>query len=243
MYQNLSETIQPVTLLLKGDSGSGKTFKAGFLPNPVFINFDQNLVGLKKLPQEQYEKVKVVNPYVKVGTQEEINHRQFWANFLDILEKVLADESIKTVVLDSLSTMSDGLSWQLLGTKSATAKPDGFNFWYYFRQHILLFCDEVLHASDLDKNIVLIAHDKVEKNELDGSVSRELSLDGSMKDRLSLHFSDVWECYTRVPMSGPVEYRVRTVPGKNFAAKCSLDLPEDFIFDKEREKLVKQFEL
>jgi hypothetical protein len=237
LYETLDDSRSPITLLLKGDSGAGKTWKAAHFPKPCFINFDGNLVGLKQLPPEMRADIKVVNPMVDANGKL-IPVTMFWKNFLTKLQLVLADPSIQTVVLDSLSTMADALQWQLLGSRDPMQKPKGYDFWAFFKNHILAFCDEVIHHPKLDKHIIVIAHDKVDKDELTGTVSRELSLDGSMKDRLSLHFSDVWECYSKKLLNGDVEYCVRTVPGANFTAKCSLPIGKDFVFDKEKPTLI-----
>lgn len=237
-YTSLDDSRSPVTLLLKGDSGAGKTWKAAHFPRPCFFNFDGNLVGLKQLPEAMRKDIKVVNPMLDANNNP-IAVTKFWSNFLGKLKVTLNDPEVSTVVLDSLSTMADALQWQLLGARDPMQKPKGYDFWAYFKNHILALCDEVIHHPQLDKHIVVIAHDKVEKDELTGTVSRELSLDGSMKDRLSLHFSDVWEVFTKKLLNGDVEYMIRTVPGSNFTAKCSLPIPKEFVFDKEKDNLVK----
>jgi len=238
LYETLSNTRSPVTLLLKGDSGAGKTYKAAHFPKPCFINFDGNLVGIKQLPQAMQDHIVVVNPHTDMNGKQ-VPITMFWKNFLHKLQLVLLDPKIDTVVLDSLSTMADALQWQLLGARDPMLKPKGYDFWAFFKNHLLAFCDEVIHNPKLDKHIIVIAHDKVEKDEATGNISRELSLDGGMKDRLSLHFSDVWECYSKKLLNGDVEYWIRTVPGSNFTAKCSLPIPKDFVFDKEKEAFMK----
>ena len=239
LYETWSDTIQPVTLLLKGDSGTGKTWKASHFPKPVFFNFDGNMVGVNKLPDAVKQDIKVVNPAVDMDNKP-IAVTKFWDNFMQKLGLVAEDPDTKTIVIDSLSTMADRLHWQLICVQDPKQKPKGYDFWAYYKNHIQFFIDKVIHNPELDKHVVVIAHTRLEKDELSGNISRELALDGSMKDRMALHFSDVWECFARAPVGQSLAYKVRTVPGPNFTAKCSLDLPEEFEFDAQKDNMVKQ---
>lgn len=232
-----------IKLLLLGDSGGGKTFKAAQFAaegKVAIINFDQNTVGLKRLEKNQQDRIVLVNPYMDKNGKE-VDVKQVWKNFCEIFGLLAEMDEITTIVIDSLSTLADALNWQTLGRKDPNAKPDGFEHWRVFGNHLKLFCDVVLHDPALDKHIILIAHDKVDKNPVTGEISREILLDGGMKDKFALHFSDIWRAYPKVPTSGKVEYRIRTVPGAGFTCKCSLPIPEDFIFDTEKQNIIPHF--
>lgn len=243
-YQTIDNKVDPIKLLLLGDSGSGKTYKIAQVASPesklALINFDQNTAGLRRLSPEIQKNVILINPYLnKEG--KEVQVRDTFKNFMELMAIVLDDKSIGTIAVDTLTTMAEAIHWQLLGRKDPMAKPNGYDHWSYFQNHWRFFADSVLHDPTLDKHIVIIAHDKVDKNPLTGEISREILLDGGMKDKFALHFSDVWRCYTKIPTSGPVEYRVRTVPGQGFSCKCTLPIPDDFIWDKEVANVRKYF--
>lgn len=244
LSKSINDVKQPIKLLLKGSSGAGKTWKAAHFPSPCFLNFDGNLTGLQKLPPALRANVRYVDPYTDENDKE-VEVKMFWNNFLKILQRELDNELNKTIVFDSLSTFGDALRWQLLGAKTGEARATGgkdaaFQFWDYFRNHILLLCDELLHNPALDKHVIFIAHDANERDELTTKIQRELMLDGQMKNKFELHFTDVWECLADVPAAGAVKWKIRTVPSTSFSAKCSLALPEEFEFDKEKENIIKQ---
>jgi hypothetical protein len=236
IYQSANTKVDPVKLLFLGDSGGGKTYKVAQLGSPgskvAILNFDQNTSGLRRLPKEVLDNVLLVNPYLnKAG--KEYNIKDTFKNAMELVELVLDDPQVGVLAIDTLTTMADALHWQLLGKKDPMAKPNGYDHWSYFQSHWKWFADQVLHSTELDKHIVVIAHDKVTRNAITSEVSREVLLDGGMKDTLALHFSDVWRAFPKVPTAGPIEYRVRTVPGQGFTCKCTLPIPEEFVWDKE----------
>lgn len=241
--QPLGTATQIIKLLLVGDSGGGKTYKAAQFcasGKVVIFNFDQNTVGLARLPKEMQDKIILINPYLdKNGKEYDV--KKTWSNFLELLALVVDMPDVTTIIIDSLSTFAAALNWQILGKKDPNAKPAGFDHWAYFMNHLQLFCDKVLHDPNLDKHIILIAHDEVEKNPLTQEVFRSLSLNGQMKNSFPLHFTDVWRVYPKVPTAGPIEYRIRTVPATGYICKCSLDIPDDFVFDKEKDKIISAF--
>jgi hypothetical protein len=209
----------------------------------AIINFDQNTVCLRRLPKEVQDKIVLINPYLDKNGKEVAVTKMF-SNFMDLVGLVVDNPEITTLVIDSLTTMAEAVHWQLLGRKDPMAKPNGYDHWSYFQNHWRYFASEVLHNEKLDKHIIVIAHDAVEKNSITGEVRREILLDGGMKDKFGLHFSDVWRCYPKVPTAGSVDYRIRTVPGPGYVCKCSIDLPEDFSFDDKvhQAKLIDAFQ-
>ena len=225
MYQTLDQKKRPLTLLLKGVSGVGKTTKAAYFPSPVFFNFDNNIAALRKLPKEVHDAVRIVNPRIN-DKNEEIKPELVWGNFVKQLEKVLEDDSVKTIIIDSLTTLSEVIIDKSLGTGSPDKRIELQN-WGDLNRFLKWIGDFLLCAQELDKHVIFIAHEMMEKDKLTEEIIWTLNIGGKIRTSYDLYFSDVWRCFIKQGTSGP-DYMVQTVPGSNFSAKCSLNLPDKF---------------
>lgn len=239
-YISLDDTLKPVTLLLKGDSGCGKTFKACQFPNPVLFNFDNNLSGLRKLPEEIRKRVRIINPHMKDGLP--VKDLDVWKNFVDRLAEVSADASVGTIVIDSLTTMAEVLMDKILKTADPSKAVEIQN-WGEFARYLKWLGEELLCATDLDKHVVILAHEQLFTEKLTGKVKYLLNIGGQTKSNFDLYFTDCWRVYTKpVPKDGSVEYWIRTLPTDYHTGKTSLVLPPDFKWDDQKENIFKQLQ-
>lgn len=238
MYTTLNETKTPLTLLLKGDSGTGKTYKAAQFPRPVFFNFDNNLSGLRKLPADTRKGIRIVNP--RADEKGEVKASDVWANFVKQLEAVSQDATVGTIVIDSLTTMAEALMDKVLKTGDP-AKAVEIQNWGEFSRFMKWLGEELLCATDLDKHVVFLAHESVMVEKLTGKVKYLLSIGGQTKSNFDLYFTDVWRSYTKpAKTGGGVEYWIRALPTDYHTAKSSLVLPPDFRWDDEKENILRQ---
>lgn len=229
MFQSLETSVAPVKLLLIGEPGVGKTRLASQLASEgkvAIINFDKNLTSLRQLPQEVQKNIVAVNPYLSPADGKEVPVTKTFTNFMQQMGILLEEPDICTIVIDSLTSWAMSLHWQLLGRIDPMAKPAGFDHWQYFGSHWKYFATEILQAGDLDKNIVLIAHDEIVKDINSGETTRRVKMDGSMRDDMGSFFTDMWRGVPTIPTSGPIKYTFVTGPGKGFAGKSTL--PEKF---------------
>jgi hypothetical protein len=230
-YETIDGGISPIKLLLTGASGAGKTYKAAHFPSPVFFNFDNNLSCIRLLPKEIRDNIRSVNPHLKNGKP--VPNIAVYENFLSQLEEVGQDPTCKTIVIDSLTTFSDFVMAKTLGINKPTGKapsqPDYYNFAAWFTN----FAQMVLCAENLDKHIVFIAHETLEKDAVTEKLSLKLLVTTSkIREGFGVYFTDVWRCYSVVPTTGKVARMVRTAPTAEASYKCSIPLPETFDFDK-----------
>ena len=240
IYHTLEQTKQPITLLLKGPPGTGKTTKAAQFPKPCFFNFDNNLAGLRKLPIEVQKNLLIVNPQIDVKTGKELNSEKMWDNFIVQVEQVMEDKNIRTVVFDSLTTLGERLMDKVVGTSNPTVQITQ-KHWGDFGKYLKWLADEILCNPALDKNIIFIAHEQSERDDASGRVFFNLSIGGKMKSNFDLYFTDSWRCYCNFTVGNPTDYRVRVAGTNQFSAKCSLsDLPEDFSWKDQQESILKQ---
>jgi hypothetical protein len=238
MYTTIDDVKKPVTLLLKGDSGSGKTWKAAQFPRPVFFNWDNNLSGLRKLPPELRKQVRVVDPRVDKDGKAVANIKIF-DNFVSQLETIVEDKTIGTIVFDSLTTMAEALMDKVLKSDLPSARVE-IQHWGEIWRYFKWLGEEVLCNQGLDKHVIWIAHEQLKEDKLSGKTKYLLSLGGQAKQNLDLFFSDVWRCYNRTGKDSKTEYWVRCLPNDYHTAKSSLVLPPDFNWDVEAPNVLKQ---
>lgn len=235
IYKRFDPSKTPITLLLKGGNGSRKTTKAVQFPSPCLFNFDNNLSGLRNLDQALVSKLKIVNPLEDVKTGKTVRDIDVWDNFIKQLEAVVADPTVKTIIIDSLTTLAERLMDKILKTGAPEVNMQ-IQHWGDFTRYLKWLGDDLLCATDLDKNVVFIAH---ENTQADGRMV--LSIGSKQKESFGLYFSDVWRCFVKKGTSGPAQYLVRVQPAPNFDAKCSLKgLPDEFEWEAQSAAIFSQ---
>ena len=234
IYKTFDEKHTPITLLLKGGNGTRKTTKAVQFPGPCLFNFDNNLSGLRNLDQEMVSRIKIVHPLEDVKTGKPVKDIDVWDNFVKQLEIVSADPAVKTIIIDSLTTLAEKLIDKILKTGDPAVNMQ-IQHWGDFTRYLKWMGDELLCATDLDKNVIFIAHETEVKDKL------VLAIGTKMKDAFGIYFSDIWRCSVKKGTSGPASYNVRVQPAPNFDAKCSLKgLPDEFDWEVEKAKIFSQ---
>lgn len=237
-YQSIEDISRYKTVLMKGSPGSGKTFKAAHFPAPVFIDFDHNLSGLQKLPPEVRKGIKVVDPRIKGGKK--LKGRMVWDNAMNLLGEVFQDENVQTVIIDSLTTMQEILMDKILANEDPSIQMKRQD-WGAVQRYWKSFSEEILCNGELDKHVIITAHERVleEQTVSGGTVMKyALNLSGSMRDSFDVYFSDVWRCY--VDNSKGLRFMVATEPSNYFSAKKSIECPNMFEWDKEKDNIIKQ---
>lgn len=238
MYTKLDDKATPMTLLLKGSPGGGKTFKAAQFPKPALFSFDNNLSGLKKLPPEIRANIKIVDPF-KDTNGKDVPPLKVWDNFIALLQKVMDDPEIRTVIIDSLTTLASRLMDKIVGSNDPATKVQ-IQHYGDFGRYLKWLGEEFLCSPDLNKNVIIIAHERLVRDDLTGKVQYELNIVGQMANTFDLYFTDCWRCYAKQPTSGALEFRVRVLPTDNFNAKCTLSVDPDFDWDKAKDKVLAQ---
>lgn len=228
------------TLLLKGAPGTRKTTLALQFPRPYVFSFDRNLNPVRWLTPEQRAQISVCDPFHDMITGELLKNHAVWNNFVKQLEAVLQIPGKFTVVIDSISTLSEILLDKIQGTDSPEKRVtqaewgDAARYWRWLG-------DMFLKANDLDKNVIMIGHESIERDK-DGAITGiALNMGGKMKTQFDLYFTDSWRTYVVAPIAGEQQYRVRVQPQTGVVAKCSLlGLPADFEWKSELKKILEQ---
>jgi hypothetical protein len=240
-YDDMSVN-RPVTLLLKGPPGSAKTTMACQLPNPVIFSFDGNDKVIGKLNPEVRKNIRIIRPRMKDGKP--ISSVMVWDNFTKLLAQVCEDDSVDTIVIDSLTTLGAILENNILKSNLPTSKME-IQHWGEYTRYLNWLGGDLLMADDLDKNIVFTAHErmvtKTDKETKRETVHYQLLLSTYLRDAFDAYFTDCWRCYVK-PMGQYVKYWVRTIPDDEFMAKCSLPIKKEFCWDDEKVNILPHFQ-
>lgn len=231
----------PMQLLLKGDSGTGKTFKAMQFPRPCLINIENNIRGLRLLPEDVKKHLDennlIYNPTVKNGKP--IPPKDIFPEILKAIESASANPNVDTIVVDSFTALAEYLQSYIIKSDNPAVQLSQPNYGAFTR-YCNTFGTQVLTNPELGKNIIIIAHER-DITDKDGNfLKRVLATPTVIKETFPRFFSDVWRCYTKITSKGAVEYRVRTKPAVDASCKCSFDIPQDFIWDEEKDNVLAQ---
>jgi len=232
-----------IRLLLQGTSGSGKTTTACQFPGAWIIDCDMNLAGPLRYLREKnlslplgYDKVDVRDD----GTVVPENMR--WQRVCDLIKQVGEKAHViglRTIVIDSMSKMNDYNEAHVLRTNPTKTGGMEMTSWGFYAANWTKLLAAVTAAK---VNFVLTAHDKVDKDELDGSTRIFLNVPGKTQAIAGSLFTDVWhaEVQAGVGMNATHKFVLRTLQDYRYVGlKNSFGLPALFEFDwkKIEEKL------
>lgn len=222
-----------IRLLLQGESGSGKTTKALQFPGVWVIDCDLNLAGPLRYLKENniqlplgYDTVDLLDD----GTVVPENMR--WervATLLSNIGKRVPD--LKTIVFDSMSKLADYNKAHVLRT--CPTKSGGFEMtsWGFYYSNWLKLVGAVTTAK---VHCVFTAHDKVDKDEIDGSTRIFVNVQGQFQAVAGSLFTDVWHAEVKNVggLTPKYQWLVRTIQDYRHAGlKNSFGLPPVFEFD------------
>lgn len=221
-------------LLLQGESGAGKTTKALQFPGVWVIDCDLNLAG----PLRYLRENKLPPPlgYDTVDIDDEGNvvpENMRWARIATLLSGIgqRVGPELKTIVFDSMSKLGDYNKAHVIRTNPTKTGGMEMPSWGFYYSNWIKLVGVVTTAK---VNCVFTAHDKVDKDEVDGSTRIFLNVQGQFQSVAGSLFTDVWHAEVK-NVGGLVpkyEWLVRTIQDYRHAGlKNSLGLPPLFEFN------------
>lgn len=230
-----------VALLLIGDPKAGKSRLASAFPAPYFLDLDLNLqavntaLGGKKpfFYDDPYTDAKG-NPIPSV-TQENLRNLTLkstqWARAQELLREAVASPAVRTIIVDSTTTLSEILVDHLMLSAwlNEGKALDRMRIQDY-QPFGKLFTSLVMGLRNTGKNIVFTTHIKSDKDEATGRLSYEFRMPGQLSRSFGSLFNDVWAC-TAENIGGNIKYSVHFKPtglftllGTTYAFERSLDI-------------------
>jgi len=135
---------------------------------------------------------------------------QRYARIIRCLDEAEKNPAVGTIFIDSATFLADSIMAKLTGAASIdTIKWDKDKAGDYLRTW-----RSMIHQLRLSgKRLVMSAHEKIAKGEMDSILFYQLNLWGGLRDTLPNMMSDVWRCEVHAPaqLNGKPEYKVRVV--------------------------------
>lgn len=202
---------QSVAILLIGDPGSRKTTLALHAPSPYIFDMDHNLAAparFTKLPHK-YDQAAIDDDGNEIPMPKRYAHMQ------SCIVAAVQTPEIKTIILDSFTTLTDILIGEIrrqVPSLANPATPLRIQDWGLFAH---LFKEIVTRLRHSGKILICCAHQKVEKDEADGTYKTFLNIPGQSAGTLSGLFTDVWNPFPHITGIGGAQqhkWMVRALP-------------------------------
>jgi hypothetical protein len=214
-------TLANKAIIICGDPGTRKTTLALHFPAPYFFDCDNNMAA----PVEQ---TGITNFKYDMAARDDddklIHPLDRFLHCAKCINAAAADPTIRTIVVDSLTTFADILlsevrrqefgamaaSWE--AKDAADAKTMRIQDWGKFAWLLKNFFSKLRTCG---KTVVVIAHNIVDKDEADARYKSFLNVPGQSKTTLSGLFTDCWTTQCEVTGIGAAAQRkftVRTLP-------------------------------
>lgn len=216
-------------LLLQGEPGSGKTTVACNFPGAYVIDIDGNLAGPLRYQQNHGKSVPV--GYDRLDIDEggkNVDKLQRYTRFEKLVNEAANNPTIETIIIDSATALADVL-WAETEKRQPSVK-DGRQMWGFFLQYGKHLMGQL---TQIRKHIVMTAHERLEKNELDQTIKVKVVWPGQLGDYISAFFTDNWrcECNPGVGFNAPHVWNIKTLGDYRMSLKNSFELPTTFQFD------------
>jgi len=213
-------------VLLYGRSGSGKTSLLGkvldyehFCPLYIF-DFDLRVNSILAVVSHDRIVANLSYDQFRDGAAPGSAFSTAETKLRELQSSIKAGTGPRTVALDSLTFMEKSImSRVLLMDGKPPNAPAQLN---HYKSAISQVEDFVSKLCALDCNVIVTAHEDVDKDELTGAISRGISVTGrKLPNILPGYFNEVW--YTEVQpgtVAQPaVQYKVRTQPTNQIIAR------------------------
>lgn len=174
-------------ILVIGEAGKGKTTLLARFPGAYIIDCDNNLSGAdryikeKQFPSFKYDIVDIDD--VGVPLEEGAHFRRLG----DLVKVASADPSIKVIVIDSLTKLSDYVLADIL-KKQGRAQMQ-LQDWGTFLATMKLL---ITRMRSTKKMFGMTAHTKAEKDDVAGFMKYKVLVPGQLQEIIATMFSDVW---------------------------------------------------
>lgn len=194
-------------LMIIGNAGSGKSTLSARFPKPFFLSLDKNLRGpAAVMHKENKRDILFEDTFDKDDAGLEVPPGMRFNRFAAVLTAAIKNDNVETIVVDNVTLLSDLIIDDLL--RQTQKKAMEIQTWgLYLGAWKLL----VAKLRQCGKNVIIIAHERVEKDEIDGTLRYYLAVPGQTADILPTLVTDVWRCEVEEKLVGNQRVHIRNV--------------------------------
>jgi len=202
---------ESLAILLVGDPKTGKTGIACAFPSPYILDIDGNLdSAVRVLEGKQF--------WYDQPAKGDIKKEDVWKKALACLVEAMANPEVKTLVIDSLSTLAEYMCmWiisehQRMGDRDKSGKPIDAMTIPDYGKLLQMFRGLIFDLRKTGKHVIVTCHKTTYQDDSSKVTYHVLALPGQAKETLGSVFKDVWATMvTQVPGKKPA-YVLRTAP-------------------------------
>ncbi len=220
-------------LAIIGEPFTRKTSVAFQFPKPLIFDCDRKLSSVV----DYYPNARpfwYVEPDLD-DQGKELPAAAKWPNLCSRVKLYGARPEPAVIIIDSMTRVSDYLC-DFIVAQGGPTKPLIIGgqevmtqqMWYPYKNLLQAF---VVQIRALGKPCIFIFHEKLDKDEVSGAITRNPAISGQLSNTIAKLFTDVWRTQTR-QTANSVEYVIRTEP-TNMMAQLghSRPLPSEFPFN------------
>lgn len=223
-------------ILLLGQPKTGKTIMAAHFPAPYILDMDNNLGGPARWLRKNRPAIAASLKFdtIPVRDGKPVPPEEQWVRAIDCTKAAVADDSIRTIVIDTLTTLDRALCDHILFSdnpgnfRSGKAKMQIQHYGEFAR----IMTTFIMSLNRCGKNVIINAHEEVEEGEMSKTerVYRP-AISGKLKHTIGALMTDVWRTEAEPFGIDKTNYNVRVRPTAYHKLGTSLDLPPVFQFD------------
>lgn len=204
-------------LLVYGPFGSGKSSVAVSGKRPVVVHsFDPG--GYRGFQREMDEGWLFINNSFENEDPKRPTVAAAWEKEFDRLRRTNFFDNIGTFVLDSLTLWAEAVLNHILKARGAKDGVAQTQEWQIQMNALRDYCKLL---TNLPCDVVLTAHQAVDKDEATGRIFAAPLVTGQLKARLPALFDEIWVAGSRETKDG-TEWHVQTQPASIYMARSRL---------------------